>query len=271
MAEKKKKNKDKKDDNGKGDSKKKSATTKKEKKNDPRARYIIGVLLFCVALFLSCAFISYLINHYSAAGQNARNITGKVGDFLAEMFIKESFGIGAFYFIYLLIAIGVALVAKMRPHMWRIWKLALISLLWLPLFFATLELKTLGGYVGYSIYTFLKDNIALVGVIITLVVTALIFLIIEFQLNLDFIRSWNERYNTWLEQRKEKREQARLLKLEQQQNAINDDNDHDNDQDNDQDQNNVSDDKKDDNDLGITYSVASVTVLVEFLEYTVGV
>ena len=268
MADNKKKNKNKKDDNGKGDSKKKSSPTKKEKKNDPRARYIIGVLLFCVALFLSCAFISYLVNHYNAAGQDMHNITGKAGDFLAEMFIKESFGIGAFYFIYLLIAIGVALVTKMRPHIWRIWKMALISLLWLPLFFATLELKTLGGYIGYSIYSFLKDNIALVGVIITLVVTALIFLIIEFRLNLDFITNWNEKYNAWLEQRKEKREQERLRKLEEKNQKLNNDNDtdydhdydqnndydddHDQNNDHDYDQNNGGNDDKDDDDLGIT-------------------
>jgi len=215
MADKHKKNKNKKEDNGKSDTKKKSSPAKKERANDPRARYVIGVVLFCIALFLSCAFVSNILNHYGVTGTNARNITGKAGDFLADMFIKESFGIGAFYFIYLLIAIGVAFVAKVRPKIWRMWKLAIISLLWLPLLFATLKIETLGGYIGYSIYSFLKDNIALVGVIITLVVTALIFLIIEFQLNLEFIGSWNEKYNAWLEQRKEKREQERLRKLEE--------------------------------------------------------
>ena len=249
MAEKKKKNKDKKEDSSK--TKKKSTPANKEKKNDPRARYTIGVVLFCIALFLSCAFISYLVNHYSAAGQDTHNITGKAGDFLAEMFIKESFGIGAFYFIYLLITIGVAFVAKTRPRIWRMWKLALISLLWLPLLFATLDLKTLGGVIGYSIYSFLKENIALVGVIITLVVTAIIFLIIEFRLNLEFIGSWNERYNTWLEQRKEKREQERQRKLEEKNHEHDDDNDDDDNDDDDQ--NNDPENKKDDdNDLGIT-------------------
>ena len=254
MADTKKKNKNKKENNGKGSTKKKSAPAKKEKKNDPRARYIIGVVLFCIALFLSCAFVSFLVNHYSATGQNSRNITGTVGDFLANMFIKESFGIGAFYFIYLMITAGVAFIAKTKPNMWRIWKLALISLLWLPLLFATLDMKTLGGVIGYGIFSFLKENIALVGVIITLVVTAIIFLIVEFRLNLDFIGNWNDKYNAWIEQRKEKREQQRLRKLDEKEKTRNEEEkDDDNDQDHDDDFGNGNGDVCDDedDDLGI--------------------
>ncbi len=222
MADNKKKNK--KENDNKNTSKKKSSSEKKEKKNDPRIRQVTGVILFCIATFLLFCFVSFFKNHFSGASQDTPNITGRIGNFLSDMFIKESFGIGSIYFIYLLVSIGVALVSKTRPNMWRIWKLAIIFLLWLPLLFATLNTENtqmLGGYVGHELYTLLKSYIGVIGVTITLVVTALIYLIAEFRINFDLIEKWNTNFTAWSERRKEKREQERLRKLEEKNNLAN--------------------------------------------------
>ena len=92
----------------------------KEAKEAGRVQKIIGILFICLAVFLGLAMISYLVSFFSGHyqelgyqifGQKGQidNWTGSGGVFLAQTLIKESFGIGAFFFVYLLTLIGLRL------------------------------------------------------------------------------------------------------------------------------------------------------------------
>ena len=79
-------------------------------KPDPRIRYGIGFLVLCLAFFLALSLISYFFSYFNGSYEETGtmlfnkaiqfdNITGKFGSFLAQVLIKESFGLGAFYFV----------------------------------------------------------------------------------------------------------------------------------------------------------------------------
>ena len=207
---------------------KKTEKNKKSKANnsatpDPRIRYGIGFLILCIALFLLISFISYFASYfngsYNETGTMLFNkaiqfdvITGKFGSYLSQVLIKESFGIGAFFFVYIIGIIGLKLTIGTKIKMWNVWKHAIMLLAWLPLLFGFIHFASpnkaceiFGGAVGKflnnSIYNFMGKS----GVILTIVLVFLLYLLFEFNLNIDAIREWRER-------RAERREQKRQLK-----------------------------------------------------------
>ena len=180
---------------------------KKEKKpSEGRARIIIGILLLCMAIFLFVAFISYFGSFFSGHHQefgaqvfsqdlNLDNRTGSLGAWLAQTLIKESFGIGAFFFVYLVLVIAFKLLVNSRIRLWRVWKYALLSLVWFPLFFAFIpapKCAIFGGATGAWLNTNLSNYIGRAGVILVLAFTFLIFAIYQFNITFAYFRKLKE-------------------------------------------------------------------------------
>ena len=191
---------------------------------DPRIRYGIGFLVLCIALFLLLSFISYFASYfngtYNETGATLFHkaiqfdvFTGKFGAYLSQVLIKESFGIGAFFFVYVIGIIGLRLTIGTKIRMWNVWKHAIMLLAWMPLLFGFIHFaapnkacEIFGGAVGKflndSIYNFMGKS----GVILTIVLVFLLYLLFEFNLNIDAIRQWRER-----------RAERKALKQQQQQ------------------------------------------------------
>ena len=196
--------------------KKKTAKPKNVKENrsgisDPRIRYGIGFLILCLALFLLISFISYFASYfngsYNETGATLFHkaiqfdvITGKFGSYLSQVLIKESFGLGAFFFVYLIGIIGLRLTIGTKIKMWNVWKLAIMCLAWLPLLFGFINFaapnkacEIFGGAVGKFLTTQIYNFMGKSGVILTIVLVFLLYLLFEFNLNIDAIREWRER------------------------------------------------------------------------------
>ena len=172
-------------------------------------------------MFLGIALISYLASFFSGHHQEygnqifskavkIDNWTGRGGVFIAQTLIKESFGIGAFFFVYLLTLIGLWLTDNARIKMWSIWKYALMSLVWIPLLFALIALSApkcaiLGGAVGLWLNTLLNNYVGKVGTIIILVFLFLVFAIYQFNLTFNHIKQMREK------RIEEQRRQAAIL------------------------------------------------------------
>ena len=186
--------------------------TKEKKASDGRVKKIIGILFICLAVFLGVALVSYLVGFFSGHHQefgyqifsqkiNIENRTGRAGVFLAQTLIKESFGIGAFFFVYLLTLIGLRLTDNAKIKMWSVWKYALVSLLWLPLFFAFLSspkcgvtsCAIFGGAVGLWLNTLLDTYIGWIGTLLVLIFLFLVFAVYQFNLTLNYFKQWRER------------------------------------------------------------------------------
>ena len=212
IEEKKKEEKPKKDTTKKGDKPTKSKEpqkAKEKKETDGRIRKIIGILFICLAVFLGIALISYLISFFSHHHQelgyqifsqkaDVDNPTGRAGFFLAQTFIKESFGIGAFYFVYLLTLIGLRLTDVAKIKMWNVWKWALLCLVWLPLFFAFIataapKCAIFGGAVGLWLNTILANYVGNTGIIIILAFLFLVFAVYQFNLTLNYFKELREK------------------------------------------------------------------------------
>ncbi len=188
----------------------KEPKTTKEPKEAGRVQKIIGILFICLAIFLGIALISYLVNffsgHYQEIGvgqqifdqkQQTDNLKGSGGVFLAQTLIKESFGIGAFFFVYLLTIIGLRLTETAKFKMWNVWKWALLGLVWLPLFFGFISqyapnCSILGGAVGKWLNDLLTNYIGNAGVIIILAFLFLVFIIYQFNLTLNYFKRRRE-------------------------------------------------------------------------------
>lgn len=218
----------------------KTQKTNEKQKNGSRIGKIIGILFLCLAIFLGIALVSYLVSFFSGHHQewgfqifsqkvNIENRTGSIGVFLAQTLIKESFGIGSFFFVYLLVLIGLRLTDAVKIKMWSIWKWALLSLVWFPLFFAFVatmapKCAIFGGAVGLWLNTILTNYVGKTGVIIILAFLFLVFIVYQFNLTLNYFKDRRER------KEEEARKQAALLaeqrikeQLEREKNNMTDD------------------------------------------------
>ena len=212
---------------------KKAEKPKKEKKEkqprtpDPRIKYVAGFLVLCLALFLAISILSFFVSYFSGSYHETGttlfgkaiqfdSATGSLGAFLAQILVKESFGIGSVYFVYLLTTIGLYYTIGTKIKMWNFWKLGIMSLAWVPLLFGFINFvapnmvcEIFGGAVGKflndSIFGFMGKS----GVVLTIVFVFLLYLLFEFNLNMDAIREWRER-----------RAERKALKLQQQANVV---------------------------------------------------
>ncbi len=200
------------------------------KEPDPRIRYGIGFLVLCIALFLALSLISYFVSYFNGSYHETGTllfnkaiqfdvITGKLGAFLAQVLIKESFGLGAFFFVYILTIIGLHLTINTKIKMWNIWKFAIMSLVWIPLLFGFINFvapnkvcEIFGGAVGKFLNANIYNLMGKSGVVLTIVLVFLLYLLFEYNLNIDGIRQWRERR---AERRANKLAQKQEKELEQ--------------------------------------------------------
>ena len=203
---------------------KKQKSEKEPNASDGRTKRIIGILFICLAVFLGVALISYLASFFSANHQeygnqifnkniSIDNWTGRGGVFLAQTLLKESFGIGSFFFVYLLTLIGLWLTDNTKIKMWGLWKYALMCLVWLPLLFGFLSsdkcglsnCAIFGGAVGLWLYNWLETFTGWVGVLLILTFLFLVFAVYQFNLTLNYFKLLREK------REEEQRRQAALL------------------------------------------------------------
>ncbi len=213
-SESRKKTADKKEKKTEKPKKEKTPKVKQERtprEQDPRYGYVAGFLLLCLALFLILAIVSFFVSYFNGSYHETGtqlfgkaiqfdNIAGKFGSYMSQVLVKESFGIGSIFFPYLLTVLGLHFTIGTKVKMWNLWKHAIMLLTWVPLLFAFIHslapnkaCEIFGGAIGKfldtNIYNFMGNS----GVILTLVFVFLLYLLFEFNLNIDAIREWRER------------------------------------------------------------------------------
>ena len=182
---------------------------KEQNPKDGKTKRIIGILFICLAVYLFIAMLSYFFSFFGGNHQEfgyqifsekiqLENRTGRLGAFLSQTLIKESFGIGSFFFVYLLSIIGLTLTDNARIKMWSLWKYALVCLVWLPLFFAFIAVSApqcaiFGGAVGQWLNTLLNQYVGKAGTILILVFLFLVFAVYQFNLTFNHIKQLREK------------------------------------------------------------------------------
>ncbi|MBQ8761616.1 MAG: DNA translocase FtsK [Bacteroidales bacterium] len=137
-----------------------------------------------LSLYILLSTFSYLINY---------NLAGNFGDIIGKYLSEYSFGLGSIYLIALLALAGSLLAFKgPKIKIITICKYCLISLLWLPLFLATIlpqngTCEKLYGLVGIEIYQLIEQYVSEIGIYILLFFTAFLYVIFTFDIKMPTI------------------------------------------------------------------------------------
>ena len=179
-------------------------------------KFIIGITLVFVAIFMLIAFSSFLYSgaddysivdtqnfndfYYELIAQNkgAKNICGAFGALTAFSFINKWFGLAAYFIPVFLILLGLKLIGSFRIRIIRIFILMGLVMAWLSLLLAALTLSIpswgdtfyfLGGYSGTQIVKWCSLMIGLPGVYGVLALVAIFVLLYLSSRTIDVIRS----------------------------------------------------------------------------------
>lgn len=182
----------KKEENGR-----KASKTKAKSKpffTDERIKFIFGILLSGVAVYLLLACVSYIFwwetdlslandKVFSGPDINVKNWSGKSGHFLAKMIIGYGFGFGAFFIPAIIGTVGMYLLSFPKINLWKLivkftFAAIIISLL-LGFIFSNSEFlgSGPGGAQGYNITHWLREFAGNIGTGIILLLLTVGYLI----------------------------------------------------------------------------------------------
>ncbi len=179
---------------------------------DDRFRYAMGIVFLLAAIFMILSFISYLLNWKTAqdfgwakvfSGQEIQveNSGGKLGAWLADLFINQWFGLASFLFPGILVMWAMSLY---RINLLKIWKAVRNSFILIVLLSITLGLlfgdaggmfgSGPGGQHGYFLSKWLLASIGYFGTVFLLLIcyTAMILFSTSF---LEWIRVQKNPFN----------------------------------------------------------------------------
>jgi len=155
---------------------------------DDRFRYTLGIIFLLASIFLFLSFISYLINWktdqdfewakvFSGPEIRVENSGGKLGAWIADLFINQWFGLSSFLFPGILIIWTTALY---RIKIFNTWKAVRNSLILIILLSITLGLlfedaggilgSGPGGQHGYFLSKWLLASIGFFGTVFLLLI-----------------------------------------------------------------------------------------------------
>lgn len=183
------------------------STQKKKEANVPfykneKFRFILGSVIFIVAIYFLIAFVSFLF--FGAADQskldlswkelvfnreiNVQNKAGKTGAYLSELIINKGFGLASFLLVYILAVAGLRIINRNWVRFRKNFVYSLVTLIWislvLGLFFTKSEEGSFiywGGRYGYVLSTWMSSLIGFVGMVFFLLITGISLVIIRFE------------------------------------------------------------------------------------------
>ncbi|MGE0019563.1 MAG: DNA translocase FtsK 4TM domain-containing protein [Draconibacterium sp.] len=165
-------------------------------------RFIIGLIIFVIAIYLLIAFISFLF--YGAADQSkldlnfkelmldreikVLNKAGKAGAYISELIINKGFGLASFLLVYMVGVTGLRIISRNLIRFRKNLIYSLILLVWLSMALGLILTKHedgsfiyYGGRYGYIMCTWLGALIGKIGLFFLLAVSGITLVIIRFE------------------------------------------------------------------------------------------
>lgn len=181
--------------------------------NQRKTKSITGVLFLLLSIYLFIAFTSYLFNWqadqdlilhtnfftflFSSPSIEVSNWLGKLGAWLAHLFMYDWFGIPSFGFSFLFFLTGVRLLLNYRIlPLRRTALITIVAIVWLSITLGLISSGTnyLGGAFGYSIHLWLISAVGVFGA--TLLVIVFLFIAIVSLFNPDFKLLYQRYFST---------------------------------------------------------------------------
>ena len=125
----------------------------------------------------------------------AENLMGRLGSISAHMFIKNGFGVSAFFFVLIFFVAGFRMLFGfgILPA-FKTLGFSLFSILWLSVFFGTFfrsgPMSLLGGVFGFEASAWLSGILGLYGTVLLIFMSLAVLLILVFDPNTALIGQW---------------------------------------------------------------------------------
>ncbi|MBQ8336310.1 MAG: DNA translocase FtsK 4TM domain-containing protein [Bacteroidaceae bacterium] len=168
----------------------------------PNVQFVVGLLCLAFAIFLCSSFVSFFVaggNDYSvieAAGDAAvSNASGKGGAVVAEFLINSCFGWASLLMIPVvaLVALRLMRIGHFRLGRWLAY--GFFAMVWLSILFSLVFGEILstsyvspGGAHGEFMKAFFIDTIGIVGLVLLIVVSLLLFMIYVSRNTIEWIK-----------------------------------------------------------------------------------
>lgn len=157
-------------------------------------QFVIGILFAAVAIFLCSSFISFFLTggsdqsametSASLTNEAVGNTSGRSGAVVAEFLINKCFGWASLLLLPLLVLVALRLMRLFEFKLGRWAVYAFFSIIWFSLLFSSVFGDLLaasyvspGGFHGDFLKMLLLDSIGVVGLVLVLVVSLLLFMI----------------------------------------------------------------------------------------------
>lgn len=168
---------------------------------DERFHKISGLVFLLTAVFMGFAFGSFIFtweyDQNIARGMNwdvflesdpdaAENMLGKLGAWVAYMFMYKGFGLASFAFVLIFGLVGIKLLTDTTPlPIMKTVRYSFFTVIWLSLalgFVFTDVWQILGGAFGHFGYLYLKGLVGMAGAGLMLLFYLLVFLVVVFNI-----------------------------------------------------------------------------------------
>ncbi|MDG1477779.1 MAG: DNA translocase FtsK 4TM domain-containing protein [Vicingaceae bacterium] len=166
--------------------------------SDKKFSQITGITLLSLSAFLLLAFSSFLFtwkvdqniinHHWNDPSIQVENWLGKLGAYASHQFIFNGFGVSSFLFVFLSFILGFRILFKSNLlPLGKSFKYAIFSIVWLSISLNYLFASSpiLGGAFGFQTNLWLSSTIGGVGILLFLVLTALIFSVLNFNISFN--------------------------------------------------------------------------------------
>jgi S-DNA-T family DNA segregation ATPase FtsK/SpoIIIE len=173
--------------------------------NDKKFSQIVGLSFLALSAFLLLAFSSFLFtwkidqniinNHWNDPSIQVENWLGKLGAYASHQFIFNGFGIASFLFVFLAFILGFRILFKSNLlPLGKSFKYSIFSIVWLSISLSYLfpSSPILGGAFGYQTNLWLSSIIGGIGILLLLVLTALVFSVLNFNISFNLFPVKND-------------------------------------------------------------------------------
>ncbi|PCI94238.1 MAG: cell division protein FtsK [Flavobacteriales bacterium] len=166
--------------------------------NNEKLTKSIGLFLLAFSAFLLLAFSSFLFtwkidqniinNHWNDPSIQVENWLGKLGAYTSHQFIFNGFGITSFLFVFLSFVLGFRVLFKsdLLP-LGKSFKYSIFSIVWISILLNYIlpSNPILGGAFGFQTNLWLGSIIGSIGILLFLILSVLIFSVINFNISFN--------------------------------------------------------------------------------------
>jgi S-DNA-T family DNA segregation ATPase FtsK/SpoIIIE len=199
---------------------KKKASKKKSKRNNPfkkisaffnnlfsneKLTKSVGLFILISSAFLLLAFSSFLFtwkidqniinNHWNDPNIQVENWLGKLGAYISHQFIFNGFGITSFLIVFIAFILGFRILFKTNLlPLGKTFRYSIFSIVWISISLSYLFPSTpiLGGAFGFQTNLWLSSIIGNIGILLFLVLSVLIFLVLNFNISFNIFKPKEE-------------------------------------------------------------------------------